>query len=159
MDSSSLFNQLPKSNIYLQIGGLFSLAFSIFQVCGIFLPSSIIDYFGGPVKLQAENPALFALLCVVLGVLIAVIGLYDLSGAGKFKRLPLLRTVLIVVTTVFILRGLFIIPILKLMFTYPKRNVLRFLVFSIIALGVGIIHLIGVIKLFKYGRPERVITK
>ena len=154
MDQSNM-----KGNIYLQIGGLFSLVFSVFQVCGAFFPSSIIIYFGGPVKLQAESPALFALLCVFLGAFIAIIGLYALSGAGKFRRLPYLRTVLIVVTTVFILRGLFIIPILKLMSVHPESNVLRFLVFSIIALGIGIIHLIGVIRLFKYGRPERMTVK
>ena len=146
-------------NNYLQTGGLFSLAFSIFQVCGIFLPPSVIIYFGGPVKLQAENPALFGLLCVVLGAIIAVVGLYALSGAGKFKRLPFLRTVLVVVTTVFILRGLFIIPILKFMSAHPESNMFRYLVFSIIALGVGIIHLVGVVRLFKYGRPERITTK
>jgi hypothetical protein len=143
-----------KGNIYLQVGGLFSLAFSIFQVCGAFLPPRVILYFGGPVKLQAENPVLFALLCVFLGALVAGIGLYALSGAGKFRRLPFLRTVLIVVTSVFILRGLLIIPLLKIMFAHPESNVLRFLVFSIIALGVGIIHLLGVVRLFKYGRPE-----
>ena len=147
------------TNIYLQIGGLFLLAFSIFQVCGVFLPPSIIIYFGGPVKLQAENPTLFALLCVFLAAIIAVIGLYDLSGAGKFRRLPLLRTVLVVVATVFILRGLFIIPILKIMFAHPESNVFRFLVFSMIALGVGLIHLVGVIRLFKHGRPESTVTK
>jgi putative oxidoreductase len=146
-------------NIYLQIGGLFSLAFSIFQVFGVFLPPSVIIYFGGPVKLQAENPALFGLLCVVLGAIIAVVGLYALSGAGKFKRLPFLRTVLVVVTTVFILRGLFIIPIMKIMFAHPEKDVFRFLLFSIIALGIGIIHLAGVIRLFKHGRPEIVTAK
>jgi|WetSurMetagenome_2_1015567.scaffolds.fasta_scaffold19149_6 putative oxidoreductase len=148
-----------KGNVYLQIGGLFSLVFSLFQVCGVFMPPSIIIYFGGPVKLQVENPALFGLVCVVLGVIIAVVGLYALSGAGKFRRLPFLRTVLVVVTTVFILRGLFIIPILKIMFTHPEKDVFRFIVFSIIALGIGVIHLIGVIKLFKHGRPEITVTK
>ncbi len=36
-------------------------------------------------------------------------GLYALSGAGVIRRLPLLRTVLVVVGSLFLLRGLFII--------------------------------------------------
>jgi hypothetical protein len=36
-------------------------------------------------------------------------GLYALSGAGVIRRLPLLRTVLVAVGSLFLLRGLFII--------------------------------------------------
>lgn len=148
-----------KKNIWLHVGGLFSLAFAIFQVSGMFLPSSVIVYFGGPAKLQMEHPASFALLCIVLGIIIAVMGIYALSGAGKFRRLPLLRTVLSVITIIFIVRGLLIIRIIQMMIAFPERNVVRFFVFSCIAMFIGIIHLVGVIKLFKYGRPESILTK
>jgi len=144
--------QHTKKNIWLQIGGLFSLAFSIFQIGGIFLPPGAIVYFGGPAKLQAEHPGLFALLCIVLGVIIALFGIYALSGAGKFRRLPFLRTVLVAVTAIYILRGLYVIPIIHIMLSFPERDVGRFLIFSLIALCIGIIHLIGLIHLFKYGR-------
>jgi putative oxidoreductase len=154
MDQSTM-----KANIYLQIGGIFSLTFAVFQVSAIFWSQELLVYFGGPVQMQAENPLLYIFACLFVGVLVVLCGLYALSGAGKFRRLPLLRTVLIVVTTVFILRSFLIIPILKIMFTYPERNVFRFLVFSIIALVVGIIHLVGVIRLFKQGRPESVVNK
>ncbi len=39
----------------------------------------------------------------------ALVGLYALSGAGVIRRLPLLRTILLVVGSLFFLRGLFII--------------------------------------------------
>jgi hypothetical protein len=155
MDSSDSHKQLTKSNVYLQIGGIFSLAFSVFQICGIFLPSSIIAFFDGPVKLQAEDPVAFALFCLLLGAVIAAAGLYALSGAGEFRRLPFLRTILVFVTAVFILRGLMFIPALKIFSMFPMFYVFRFLLFCMIAFVVGIIHLIGVIRLFKYGRPER----
>jgi putative oxidoreductase len=148
-----------KGNIYLQIGGLFSLAFAVFQISAIFWSQELLIYFGGPVKMQAENPMVYIFVCVFVGALIAICGLYALSGAGKFRRLPSLRTVLVVVTTVFFLRGLLVIPILKILFTSPEKNVFRFLVFSFVALGIGIIHLVGVITLFKHGRPERMTIK
>jgi hypothetical protein len=147
-----------KRNVYLLIGGMFSLTFAVFQISAIFWSRELLIYFGGPVKMQAENPILYFIVCVFVGALIAICGLYALSGAGKFRRLPLLRTVLVAVTIIFILRGLLIIPILKILFTSSDKEVFRFLVFSIIALGIGIIHLAGVIRLFKLGRPERITT-
>ena len=159
MDSSSSPYQFPTSNIYLQIGGIFSLAFSVFQICGAFMPSNVILYFGGPVKLQAESPALFAILCVVLGMVIAIAGSYALSGAGKIGQLPFLRSVLVAVTTIFILRGLGVIPLLLVMLSHPESNVFRHFFFSLVALCVGVVHLIGIVKLFRQGRPERTLIK
>lgn len=106
-------------------------------------------------KLSVEHPALFALLCVVLGVFIALAGLYALSGAGKFRKLPFVRTVLVGITSIFILRGLMILPLIRIMVVHPEIHIVRHLVFSFIALCVGIIHLIGTIRLFKYGHPEQ----
>ncbi len=148
-----------KGNISLQIGGLFSLAFAVFQVSAIFWPQEILEYFGGPVKMQAENPIFYIVVCLGVGILVGLCGLYALSGAGKFRQLPFLRTVLVVAAAVFILRGLLIIPILKIMFTNPESTVFRYFVFSLIALGAGIIHLVGVISLLNHGRPERTLIK
>ena len=137
---------VTKSNYYLLFGGFFSLAFAIFQVSAILLPPDLLAYFGGPVELQAEKPIIYALVCLVIGIIIAISGIYALSGAGKFRRLPLLRTMLIVITTTYILRGLSIIFDIIYMINHPELNFLHFVVFSLIALCIGIIHLIGVIQ-------------
>ncbi len=65
-------------------------------------------YFGAPPGLLNDRVRLL----VVGGgaALIPVLfGLYALSGAGVIRRLPLLRTALLIVGSVFLLRGLFII--------------------------------------------------
>ena len=66
------------------------------------------EYVQAPPKLLNDHAQLF-----VVGGAAALIpvlfGLYALSGAGVIRRLPLLRTVLVVVGTLFLLRGLFII--------------------------------------------------
>ncbi|HSK08424.1 MAG TPA: hypothetical protein VK911_02520 [Vicinamibacterales bacterium] len=58
-----------------------------------------------------------------------VLGLYALSGAGVIRRLPLLRTVLVGVGSVFLLRGLFII--------FTVLTALGILEGRILLLGVG----------------------
>ena len=137
-------------NIYLLIGGLFSLAFAIFQISAIVWPPALLDYFGGPVKMQAEYPIIYISGCALVGAIVAVAGFYALSGAGKFRPLPLLRTGLVAITIVYILRGLFIINFIILIISYPEMNLKpQFAVFSLIALCVGMIHLMGVIRLFR----------
>lgn len=136
-------------NPYLQIGGLFSLAFALFQVSAILWTPDVLRYFGGPVTMQAENPVLYIFVCIFVAAIVGACGLYALSGAGKFRRLPLLRTILVAITVIFILRGLELVADLAIMREHPERDLVRFAVFSVIALCVGIVHLIGVIRFFK----------
>jgi NADH:ubiquinone oxidoreductase subunit 6 (subunit J) len=135
-------------NIYLLIGGWFSLAFAVFQVSAIVWPPKLLKFFGGPVKMQAENPLMYISACILVGAIIAVAGFYALSGAGKFRRLPLLKPMLIAIALVFILRGLLIIRDVMMIQARPELNLSRFAVYSLIALCVGLVHLIGIIQLF-----------
>jgi hypothetical protein len=139
-----------RSNKYLLFGGLFSLAFAIFQISCIFFPRDLLAYFDGPVELQAENPSLYTLLCLIIGIIIAVAGLYALSGAGKFRRLPFLKTVLIAITAIYLLRGLNIILEIISMFRHSDLYLMHSAVFSLIAFCIGIIHFTGVIHLIKH---------
>jgi hypothetical protein len=65
---------------------------------------------------------------------------YALSGAGMFGRLPLLRYALIIITGIYLLRGLVIVPMV--LFSFDK--VTPFWVWSsLICLAFGIVHAIG----------------
>ena len=142
-------NSQLKPNTLLLIGGCFSLAFAVFQISAIWWPPDVMRYFGGPVTMQAARPGLYAAVCVVFGAVVGVCGLYALSGAGKISKLPLLRTVIGITTAVYLLRGLMVITIAMLIFKYPDKHLGRFLVFSMIALCVGLVHLGGAIRLFR----------
>lgn len=136
-------NNSTNRNIFLLIGGLFSLSFTVFQLSAIVWPPALLSYFDGPVKMQAEYPLMYVISCIFVGALVAVAGLYALSGAGFFRRLPLLRTGLVIITVVYIYRGLGIIYDIRI------QGPPRLAVFSLIALCVGLIHLMGVIRLFR----------
>lgn len=140
-----------KHNYYLLLGGWFSIAFTILQISGIWWSIKGIRYMGGPAKLALEQPTRYALLCIGLGIVTALFGLYALSGAGVIGKLPLLRTALIVITVIYLLRGLLLLP--QIPFVLKHLDLIRFLVFSVIALCVGLVHLGGVVKLFRQGRP------
>jgi|ERR1039458_6597411 hypothetical protein len=157
MSSSAVMAPAPTSapaslhNYLLQAGGYFSLAFTAMQVTAIGWSARAVRYFGGPAELRIERPILYALLCLAVGAIVAVFGLYALSGAGKIRRLPLLRTVLISVTAIYLLRGLLFIPKVPVVLKHP--GLVRFLVFSAISLCLGMVHLAGVVQLYRHGRP------
>ena len=139
-----------EKNALLIGGGYFSLAFAVFQISGPLWPPHVIKYFGGPWQLSQTRPVVFALLCIVIAVIVAIFGLYALSGAGKIRRLPLLRTINTATTTIYLLRGLLLIP--QIPFVIKYSGVMRYALFSAIALGVGLVHLGGLIKLYKQDR-------
>jgi len=139
-------------NYALLIGGYFSLAFAVFQLSAIWWSPAGIRYFGGPAQMSVQTPYVYAALCIIFGLAVAVFGIYSLSGAGTIRRLPLLRTVLIAVTVIYLLRGLLAIPQAPVIVKHPEFA--RFLVFSLIALAIGLVYLCGVVKLCKQGRPE-----
>jgi len=142
----------PGKNPYLILGGLFSMTFAVFQISAIFWNDELLKFFGGPVTMRAESPLVYILACVFIGIVVALFGLYAFSGAGKFRRLPFLRTMLIIFTVLLILRGGKLYIDVKLMNAHPGQNLLRFAVFSVMALCAGLVHLFGVIRLFRGGR-------
>lgn len=139
-------------NDLLLAGGCFSVAFALFQVSAIWWPSKVVAYFGGPVRLQAESPGIYAAVCILVGLMVAVCGLYAWSGANMVRRLPLLRTVVTATTVVYLLRGMQVVSDVILINRYPEQPLGRFLVYSSIALAVGLVHLFGTVRLFRSTR-------
>jgi hypothetical protein len=134
-------------NYLLLVGGYFSLAFAVFQVAGIWWSAQAIKYLGGPAEMSVKRPTLYALVCVAVAVVAAIFGLYALSGAGTIRRLPLLRTGLITIAAIYVLRGLLLVPQLPVVIRHP--DLLRFLVFSAISLCVGAVYVIGIVQLYR----------
>lgn len=144
-------------NYALLAGGYFSLAFAALQVSGIWWTPDAIRHWGGPADLSVQKPLVYALLCLVVAAVVAVFGLYALSGAGKIRRLPLLRTGLVATTAIYLVRGLLFIPQFPVVWKHPQLA--RFLVFSLVSLCVGIVYLIGVRYLYRHGRPGETPTQ
>ncbi|RNF85909.1 hypothetical protein [Montanilutibacter psychrotolerans] len=84
------------------------------------------------------QPTLITSLIVAV---LATWALYALSGAGLVRRLPLRRTVLCLVTAVYLLRGLVVVP----MAAFAPASMTPFVLWSsAICVAVGLVHLFGV---------------
>jgi hypothetical protein len=84
-------------------------------------------------------PIITLLIAAVLGLWAA----YGFAGASLIRRLPLMRTALTLITAIFLLRGLLLVPMLAL---NPQR-VTAFDVWSSLAvLAIGASYAIGLVR-------------
>ncbi len=93
---------------------------------------------------------LYALIIVslIIAAIIALFGLYAISGAGYIRTLPWLKQILVVISGIYILRGLLLIPELLVVmgvFHISIPVAPRFVVFSLGSLLIGLIYLIGTV--------------
>lgn len=135
---------------YFIFAGLSSLAIGLLHIAIIFAGPDAYLFFGAGQEMADADasgswvPDLFTL---VVAVVFFVFALYAFSGAGIIRRLPLLKTGLIVIACVYTLRGLGILGDLMNYFqlgNYPFRN----FIFSSVALLTGIACTAGIIKGF-----------
>jgi hypothetical protein len=85
-----------------------------------------------------------ALLTFAIALVLAMWGVYALSGAGFVARLPLLRPALVVISAVYCLRGavLFFPDMLR----RPDLSPAFLRWSSVIVLAIGLVHVVGIVR-------------
>jgi hypothetical protein len=84
-----------------------------------------------------------ALVTLCIAAVLAAWSAYALSAAGKIRRLPLMRTALVAITAVYLLRGLILLPALAI---NPGKVEAFDLWSSLIVLVYGIVYAVGTIR-------------
>lgn len=87
-----------------------------------------------------------ALVTVAIAALLGVWALYAFSGAGLIRRLPLLRTALVAITAVYMLRALALLPLVVLR---PRLVDTFAVVSSLIVLVYGLAYAVGTWKAWR----------
>jgi threonine/homoserine/homoserine lactone efflux protein len=98
-------------------------------------------------RLAARGSPYPAAVTAGIAAVLAVWMLYALSGAGVIRRLPLLRTALVLIAAVYLGRGLLGIP-LVLLGDDPYANQLKakmtfMVVTSVVCIGLGLCYAAG----------------
>ena len=97
---------------WLVAGSIFSFAVAILHIAIIFGGAPAYRYFGAGeemAQMASSGSVLPALATLLIAVIFALWGLYALSGAGVIRHLPLLRTGLVFIASIYTLRGIGII--------------------------------------------------
>ena len=80
-----------------------------------------------------------AILTTGIALILSAWAAYAFSGAGRIRRLPLLRTALVIISAIYLLRGLLIVPAMIEPATRTPFNIWS----SLIVLGYGIVYGFG----------------
>lgn len=133
----------PARNPALVIGGLLSIAASLLHIGCIIGGPDWYRFFGASEQMatMAEQGSMTPTL-ITLGIaaVLAIWAGYAFSGAGLLPRLPLLRTGLVVISAVYLLRGLALIPALVI----NGGDVMPFVLWSsLIVLVYGLAYAVG----------------
>jgi hypothetical protein len=87
-----------------------------------------------------------ALVTLGIAAVLATWSAYALAGAGRLRRLPLMRTALVAITAVYLARGLILFPALAL----DPESVDAFALWSsLIVLVYGIVHAVGTFRAWR----------
>ena len=133
----------PARNPALIVGGLLSVAASLLHIGCIVGGPAWFRFFGAgeAMATMAEQGSMTpTLLTLAIAAILAIWAAYAFSGAGLLPRLPLLRTGLVVISAIYLLRGLVLIPALVI----NRGDVMPFVVWSsLIVLVYGLAYAIG----------------
>lgn len=128
-------------NPWLVAGGWLSLAASALHIAVIAGGPDWYRFFGAGEELarMAEQGSLVpAGITLVIALVLAVWAAYAFAGAGLIRRLPLMRTALVTITAIYLVRGLMIVPL-----QFQPRATAFDIWSSLVVLGYGLIYLIG----------------
>jgi len=136
-------------NQWLRLGGILSFAIALLHVVIIFIGAPAYRYFGAgeDMATAAESGSAFpAVVTLFLVAIFTIWGFYGLSGAGVVRRLPLLKSALILIGAVYTLRGVAVFQQLFQLAASSAEVAPREVVSSLVSLIIGLAYLIGTIS-------------
>ena len=132
-------------NPWLIVAGWLSLAASLLHIGCIIGGPAWYRFFGageGMARAAERGEIYPALVTFAIAALLAIAAAYAFAGAGVVRQLPLMRTALVVISTVYLLRGLMLVPIAFTPAAQTSFNIWS----SLIVLGYGIFFAVGTWK-------------
>jgi len=131
-------------NIWLIGGAVLSGIAALLHVLIVWGGASWYRFFGageGMASAAAAGQLYPAVVTLCIALVLSACPAYALAGAGVLTALPRQKAALVAITAIYLVRGLAILPLL----VFVNQRATPFLVWSsLICLGYGIVHLIGV---------------
>jgi nitrate reductase gamma subunit len=133
----------------LKLGGYLNILIAIAHIIGLFWADSMFEVTGirkEMYELAQINASLPFLLTIFVSIIFFMFGLYGLAADNRFRNLPFLKPVIFIIAGIYLLRG-----IGELIFDLEKQQANQFLeiVYSLIAVFIGFLFLIGGLKKWK----------
>ena len=142
-----------RSNPWLIAGGTLSALAALLHIAVILGGPEWYRFFGageGMARAAERGMTRPAIYTLVIAAILLGWSLYAFSGAGLIRRLPLLRTALVAISAIYLLRASAPLPILLLA---PEQTTGFLLWSSLIVLIYGIAYAVGTWRAWPTLRP------
>lgn len=136
-------------NPWLVAGGCLSVAASLLHLGCIVGGGEWYRFFGageGMARAAERGDLTPHLWTFGIAVVLAIWATYAFAGARLIARLPLMRTALVVISAIYLLRGVLIVPILLQPIARTPFNIWS----SLIVLLYGIVYAVGTRRAWSY---------
>ena len=133
-----------RGNPWLICGGCLSLAAAALHIACIFGGPDWYRFFGAgePIAQAAERGSWIPpLMTLGIATVLAIWAAYAFAGAGLIRRLPLIRTALVLISAIYLARGLLVFS--PSSFNRPDLSPDFMFWSSLIVLVYGIVHAVG----------------
>lgn len=131
-------------NHYFIIAGVLSFIAALLHLLIIYKGTAWYEYFHAGdrmVKLSKQGSLIPATVTFIITAVLFIWALYAFSGSQIIGRLPLLEPVLILITSIYLFRGVAIIP---LYLFYPEKSDPFLIWSSCICFMIGLFYFIGI---------------
>ena len=146
---------MKESNPWLLAGGWLSLTAAILHLGCIMFGPSWYRFFGAPEPLirgvESGDPTLHWMTAGIAAIL-TLWSAYAFAGAGKISGLPLMRLALVVISVIYLARGLLIIPVVAEL-SYEEAPFDYWS--SVIVLLYGLLYAVGTWKAWAFLSRKR----
>lgn len=136
---------------WFMLAAYLSFAVAAFHVAVVFVGAPAYTYFGAPelARLVESGSLVPAAVTLSIATVFVVFGVYALSGAGVVRRLPFLAGGLVLIGSVYTLRGLSLVGQAFRIVVAPELVPVRALLYSLASLVIGCVYLVGTVKSWK----------
>ncbi|MDO6611307.1 hypothetical protein Q4601_16180 [Shewanella sp. 1_MG-2023] len=149
---------MHKNNLLI-IAGCLSFLAALLHISCIFGGPDWYRFFGAGermAQMAAAGDSYPTIVTLVISAILSVWGLYAFSGAGLMWKLPLLKTCLILITAVYLIRGVagLIVPFFTSDPVVHQNSITFWLVSSIVCCIYGTYYLLGTKRLWQQCSPK-----
>jgi len=133
----------------LRLGGYINILIAIGHIVGLIWAEQMFEVTGigkEMNELAQIHSSLPYLLTIFVSIVFAIFGLYGLSADDKIRKLPFLKLGIFTIAGIYIFRGLGEI----IVDTIKETNSSTEMIYSIFALVIGLLFLIGGLKKWKF---------
>ena len=126
----------------LKLGGYINIVIAIGHILGLIWADQMFEITGigkEMATLAQKHSTLPYLLTIIVAIVFFIFGLYGLSAANKFRKLPLLKTVIFLIAGIYLLRGAGEL----IADTIQRTNSIAETIYSLVAIIIGLLFLIG----------------